>query len=68
MSGPIIAGDWIEWAGGKRPIPADVKIKIHARGWDRAHAEQSDTIYAGEWHWSHSNRRSDIVAYRVVQP
>jgi hypothetical protein len=51
---------WIEWHGGKCPVPLGTKVEYMMR--------DSDTCndLAGELRWTQRGKYSDIVAYRVA--
>lgn len=52
---------WIAWAGGARPVPRDLRVRVRFRsGLETAHYTS-----AGSWHWAHRGHSGDIVAYRV---
>lgn len=61
--------EWIKWAGGDCPVPADtlVDVRIGAIG-----EPIEETDCAENWLWKHTldavNGDYHIVAYRVVQP
>lgn len=58
---------WIEWHGGKCPVPPDTMVECK---WPDAPFGLTKT--AGEFRWSasfyDSNKGSDITTYRVVDP
>ncbi len=64
--------DWIEWAGGECPVPADTRVFVQLRWETREGAESvpmADTADAWVWaHRQHPHHRGDIIAYRVVKP
>ena len=54
--------EWIDWAGGDRPVPVDAKVEVQFRGGGRA------TGAAGQFAWLHDDHSSDdIVKYRVCE-
>ena len=54
--------DWIEWSGGKCPVPPCTEIEARLRKGTRY-----ITCYPSlDLWWDHSNSPYDIVAYRVV--
>lgn len=55
---------WIEWAGGKRPVPAGTEIGIRFR----SGREMLDGADGPSLRWAHEGNGGDIVAYRVVAP
>lgn len=52
--------DWIEWKGGKRPVPKDTVVEVKTRG-------GGGRVVAGTVRWGHAAPPEDIVAYRVVE-
>lgn len=60
--------DWIEWNGGKRPVPADMLVDVKLRnGREHLHDPLLRRGRADEWqwHWEEYDPRYDLVAYRV---
>lgn len=57
-------GEWIEWAGGERPVPPETKVEVRFRC-----GKEDDFYTAGvwEWDWDRGNTQYDIVAYRVIE-
>lgn len=55
-------GGWIEWKGGKCPVPPRAIVVVRYRkGKEEAPGE------AGGYFWCHAGSSVDIIAYRVVQ-
>lgn len=55
---------WIEWNGGKCPVPASIKVVIRTRcgtPFFTSHPRRADVF-----RWEHKGWDSDIVAYKVV--
>lgn len=53
---------WIEWSGGKNPVPGKL-VRVAVR-------QGTKTIFPSEsekWRWSHKETGYDIIAYRVVE-
>lgn len=53
---------WIEWAGGKNPVPGKL-VRVTVR-------QGTKTIFPSKsekWRWSHRESGYDIMAYRVVE-
>lgn len=57
--------DWIEWAGGERPVDSDAIVEIKFR-WHNQHQYNNDR--AGDFYWAHTGSNADIIAYRLQQP
>lgn len=55
-------GGWIDWAGGKRPVPPGTLVTYRLRSGSTITADRR----AGGLEWSHIGGSSDIVAYKVV--
>lgn len=60
----MLTADWIEWKGGKRPVPSGATVDVKYR--DGLVLENQS---AADRAWRHSpiNAQFDIIAYRVVQ-
>lgn len=54
---------WIEWKGGKFPLPSD-RTEYQARYRDGIIGNWTDARRAGKTLWEHSGGPADIVAYR----
>lgn len=54
--------DWIEWHGGKCPVDSDAIVEVKRR-WHNPHKYNNDR--AGDFSWSHTGGRGDIIAYRL---
>lgn len=63
---PQIDNDvWIEWGGGKQPVPSSTPVEVRFRN-GATNREDS----AGGWNWectSDDPRYYDIIAYRVIE-
>lgn len=58
-------GEWIEWGGGKQPLPSGTPVEVKFRS---GATNREDT--AGGWSWEctpEDPRHWDIIAYRVVE-
>ena len=53
-------GEWIEWAGGERPVIASTRVDIKFRDGDVGLAQNAN------WDWRHHGYGSDIIAYRII--
>lgn len=60
LYGTGIDPTWIIWSGGSQPVDDGVTVEIRLRG-----DATLRTGIASNWHWSHNDDPSDIVAYRV---
>lgn len=58
-----VTDEWMRWEGGKRPVHADVMIKVRYRG---DCAPPKHYMPAGEFAWWHDGECDDIIAYRVA--
>jgi len=56
-----VGSDWIVWGGGKCPV--DINKTVEVKFVDM----EPDSERAGNYSWSHTNTRGDIIAYRVVK-
>lgn len=56
------ADGWIEWHGGVCPVAPDTLVQVRLRG-----VVPITSTAAKFLSWRHTQRASDIVAYRVVQ-
>ena len=52
---------WIEWGGGKRPVPEDAMVEI------KYNSGAVFTDFAKHNNWEHVYAWSNIVAYRVIE-
>lgn len=60
------AGEWIKWFGADNPVPGKcVQYRMGGDGPDAALWAEANSLV---WHWRDGGRRSDITAFRVVQP
>lgn len=57
--------DWIQWAGGKRPVDSDAIVEVKFR-WRNQHQYSNDR--AGDFDWAHTGSSCDIIAYRLQKP
>ena len=60
--------DWIEWAGGDRPVSPDTVVDYVMReiGTDYTKVEsQLRWARAGDLRWNNRSNDSDIIAYRI---
>jgi hypothetical protein len=55
------ADGWIEWKGGKCPIPKETPVVVRLRD-----GSEYDGETAADWVWAHVDSVGDIVAYRIV--
>lgn len=53
---------WIEWKGGRSPLPSGVRYEIRLRNGTLV----TELDNAPTNNWLHENSQIDIVAYRVV--
>lgn len=62
---------WIEWVGGKCPVPADTLVQIRFAAWSDNGSwrdiRKNPPARADQFNWSKRCSSSDIIAYRVVQ-
>lgn len=56
-----VDSDWIEWEGGKCPLPDGVTHEVRFRDGITLHDDCPET-----WTWRHHGSGCDIIAYRVV--
>jgi hypothetical protein len=55
---------WIDWPGGMfSPVDRNVTVQVQYRANDFG-----DTGNAGFFRWNHSDKASDIIAYKIVKP
>lgn len=57
-------GEWIEWGGGKQPVPSSTPVEVKFRG---GTTNREDA--AGGWSWEctpDDPRFYDIIAYRII--
>lgn len=53
---------WIEWAGGKNPVPGKMVMLMWRNGGKSSYSSNSEG-----WLWQHNGSVYDIIAYRVVE-
>lgn len=53
---------WIEWAGGECPVDSDAIVEVRFRNQNQ---HQYNNDRAGDFDWSHTGFRGDIIAYRL---
>lgn len=53
--------DWIEWNGGKCPVPGDTVVQVKLRD------NLKGTNHACRYRWTRIGNYDDIIAYRVVK-
>lgn len=53
---------WIEWAGGKNPVPGKKVMLMWRNGGKSSYSSNSEG-----WLWQHNGSVYDIIAYRVVE-
>ena len=59
---------WIEWSGGECPVNPSEIVDTRKRNGDIAYGFRADDrLKTGCWDRVWRGRRTDIVAYRVVQ-
>jgi hypothetical protein len=56
---------WIDWHGGECPVDSDAIVEVKRR-WHNPHKYNNDR--AGDFSWSHTGGRGDIIAYRLHNP
>jgi len=57
-------GDWIEWNGGKQPVPSSTPVEVKFRN-----GAMNTEEPAGWWRWEctpDNTRYWDIIAYRII--
>jgi len=57
---PVVAGEWIEWFGGRTPAYLTTEVEVRFRNGDTCTGE------AFNYHWDHRGGAMDIVAYRIL--
>ena len=55
-----IYGPWIDWNGGKRPVPPDTAVQARRRNGSVVEARAVDL------YWLHISSKYDIVSYRTI--
>ena len=66
--------DWIEWNGGKCPVPVGTLVDVKYRDGHIVPTIAADVNVPGAArdasyaYWKHDRQFNDIVAYRVVEP
>ena len=61
MTTKKIYGRWIEWHGGKCPVPPDTMVKIKL-----CSGHVTGPVLAVHCEWKHNNYHADIVEYRIA--
>ena len=61
MTTEKIYGPWIEWRGGKCPVPLDTKVEVKLRN-----GKVLEPAYAFCYKWDHFYQGGDIVEYRTI--
>ena len=62
--------DWIEWAGGKCPVPTGTLVDVCYRDGQKVYgvpALDPEATGRNATDWSRTGHRADIVAYRTAQ-
>jgi len=67
---PKAEDGWIEWKGGKRPVPpmTEIEVKYGDGQPDGCRTHGTANSWTQGWANNGGNRKNDIVAYRVVKP
>jgi hypothetical protein len=65
------ANGWIDWAGGKCPLPGDTLVNHATRETDAMHGElrascEDEVFRADALEWGFPKMRHSVRAYRVV--
>jgi len=58
---------WTEWSGGECPVARDVLVQAQLRTECVTAAKRRSGLKADAYRWDHRNRRSDVIAYRIVE-
>ena len=59
---------WIEWSGGKCPVPPETPIEPRYRGGeDPTKGVRMTVAPAQRLAWWHDGEDDDIIAYRIVE-
>lgn len=66
MSVESACGDWIEWAGGKCPLPRDTLVNYWLDD-DNDESAGLLVVEAGFLDWSHDSFGGNVLKYRVVR-
>lgn len=66
-------GVWIEWGGGKCPVPNGTLVDVLYRDGEELRAIPANVQHPGrrdahKSFWRNENMPNDIIAYRVVKP
>jgi hypothetical protein len=59
--GSALDGEWREWKGGERPVPADKMVQVRYRD-----KYVSQPVEAGDLWWDHRGGMGDIIAWRLA--
>jgi hypothetical protein len=57
---PVVAGEWIEWGGGRTPAYLTTEVEVRFRNGETCMGE------AFNYHWDHRGGAMDVVAYRIL--
>ncbi len=57
--------DWIEWEGGKCPVPDQTRVSVRFRNGSIDYADYAG-IWSWEWRLGPTPNAGDIIAYRVL--
>lgn len=66
MRSETVYGEWIEWAGGKCPLPRDTLVNYWLDG-DNEESAGSLVVDAGFLDWSYDSFGGNVLKYRVVK-
>jgi hypothetical protein len=59
--GSALDGEWHEWTGGERPVPADKMVQVRYRD-----KYVPQPVEAGGLWWDHRGGMGDIIAWRLA--
>jgi hypothetical protein len=59
--GSALDGEWREWKGGERPVPANKMVQVRFRDDYVSHP-----VEAGDLWWDHRLGIGDIIAWRCA--
>jgi len=72
-SGDNNSNEWIEWKGGKCPVPYGTRVRVRHRNGNECEGEALISQFMTQIHWSVGFSRDprpyigDIVAYRLIK-